>query len=88
MIQVRSTESGFALPNDQDASGRSLGEEELARLTDVINSGTLTSTKGAQVPELESRFATLLGTNAAIACSSGTAAIHAAIAAVDPEPGD
>jgi perosamine synthetase len=88
MIQVRSTEHGLALPNDQDASGRSLGEAELSRLADVINSGTLTSTKGAQVPELESRFAALLGSTTAVACSSGTSAIHAAIAAVDPEPGD
>jgi perosamine synthetase len=88
MTQVRPTESGLALPNDQDASGRSLGEAELARLADVIRLGTLTSTKGPQVPELEQRFAALLGTGAAIACSSGTSAIHAAIAAIDPEPGD
>jgi len=88
MIQVRSTEPGLALPNDQDATGRSLGPEELARLADVITSGTLTSTKGVQVPELEQRFATLLGTPSAVACSSGTAAVHAAIAAIDPEPGD
>jgi perosamine synthetase len=88
MIQVHSMDAGLALPNDQDASGRSLGEAELARLTDVIRSGTLTSTKGTQVPELESRFASLLGSSAAIACSSGTAAIHAGVVAVDPEPGD
>jgi dTDP-4-amino-4,6-dideoxygalactose transaminase len=88
MIQVRSTEPGLALPNDQDATGRTLGAEELARLADVIGSGTLTSTKGAQVPELEARFASLLGAGTAVACSSGTAAIHAAIAAIDPEPGD
>ena len=54
----------------------------------MIESGTLTSTKGAQVPELEARFAALLGVADAVACSSGTAAIHAAIAAIDPEPGD
>jgi dTDP-4-amino-4,6-dideoxygalactose transaminase len=88
MIPVRSTEPGLALPNDQDATGRTLGEEELARLADVIRSGTLTSTKGAQVPELEARFAALLGAGTAVACSSGTAAVHAAIAAIDPEPGD
>lgn len=88
MIQVRPTESGLALPNDQDASGRSLGEAELARLADVIRSGTLTSTKGSQVPELEQRFAELLGTTSAVACSSGSSAIHAAIAAIDPEPGN
>ncbi|MGZ4803561.1 MAG: DegT/DnrJ/EryC1/StrS family aminotransferase [Acidimicrobiia bacterium] len=88
MIHVRSTEPGLALPNDQDASGRSLGEAELARLAEVIESGTLTSTKGTQVPELERRFASMLGAGSAVACSSGSAAIHAAIAAIDPEPGD
>ncbi len=88
MIQVRSTNHGLALPDDQDASGRTLGEEELARLADVIGSGTLTSTRGNQVPELERRFAELLGVSTAVACSSGTAAIHAAVAAIDPEPGD
>ena len=38
------------LPSDQDASGRSLGAEELARLRAVIESGILTATKGRQTP--------------------------------------
>ena len=76
------------LPNDQDASGRTLGAEELQVLADVIASGTLTSTKGSQVKALERRFAELLGVRHAFACASGTAAIHAAVAAIDPEPGD
>lgn len=87
MVQVRSTDLGLELPNDQDATGRDLGEAEIARLTDVIRSGTLTSTKGTQVPELEHRFAALIGVGSAVACSSGTAAVHAAIVALDPEPG-
>ena len=76
------------LPNDQDASGRTLGREEIAALTAAIESGTLTSTKGVFVKELESDFAALLGVKHALACSSGSAAIHAAVAALDPEPGD
>jgi len=76
------------LPSDQDASGRSLGDDELELLAQVIGSGVLNSTKGKFVREFERRFATLLGVKHAIACSSGTAAIHAAIAAIDPEPGD
>ena len=76
------------LPSDQDASGRTFGPEELALLTEVLESGTLTSTKGRMVPALEARAAELLGTTHAIACSSGTAAVHTAVAAVDPEPGD
>ena len=37
------------LPSDQDASGRTLGEEEIALVADAIRSGTLTSTKGKYV---------------------------------------
>ena len=37
------------LPSDQDASGRTLGDEELALLSEVIASGTLNSTKGTLV---------------------------------------
>ena len=78
----------LGLPSDQDASGRSFGAAELDRLRAVIESGTLTATKGAQTPELEARVATLTGRVHAIACSSGTAAVHTAVAALDPEPGD
>ena len=38
------------LPNDQDATGRTFGEEELALLQQVLRSGTLISTKGKIVP--------------------------------------
>jgi perosamine synthetase len=76
------------LPSDQDASGRTLGDEELAFLRDAVMSGTLTSTKGTHVSALEARFAEMLGTRVAVACASGTAAVHVAVAAVDPEPGD
>ena len=76
------------LPSDQDSSGRNLGEEELAFLQEVIESGTLTATKGRMVKLFAEEFARMLGARHAIACSSGTAAIHAAVAALDPEPGD
>jgi perosamine synthetase len=76
------------LPSDQEASGRTLGQEEVALLQEAILSGTLTSTKGRFVRELEKRFAEMLGVRHAYACASGTAAIHTAIAAIDPEPGE
>ncbi len=76
------------LPSDQDASGRSLGVEETDRLHAVIASGVLTATKGVQTRELEARVAALTGRRHALACSSGSAAVHAAIAALDLEPGD
>jgi dTDP-4-amino-4,6-dideoxygalactose transaminase len=48
----------------------------------------LSATWGSEVPALEREFAELLGAGHAVACSSGTAALHLAVAAVDPEPGD
>jgi perosamine synthetase len=76
------------LPSDQEASGRTLGLEEIDLLQQAIASGTLTSTKGRFVRQLELRFAAKLGVRYAYACASGSAAIHTAIAAIDPEPGE
>lgn len=76
------------LPSDQNSTGRTLGAEELELLKKVIDSGTLTSTKGTFVKQLETEFARKLGSKHAFACSSGTAAIHCAVAAINPEPGD
>lgn len=78
----------ISLPSDQDASGRTFGDEELDLLGQVIRSGTLISTKGEFVRRLENQFAETLGVQYAYACTSGTAAIHTAVAALDPNPGD
>jgi dTDP-4-amino-4,6-dideoxygalactose transaminase len=78
----------MTLPSDQDASGRTLGEREVELVTEAIYSGTLTSTKGSFVKRLETDFAAEIGSKFAYACSSGSSAIHAAISAIDPEPGD
>ncbi|MDP9054615.1 MAG: DegT/DnrJ/EryC1/StrS family aminotransferase, partial [Acidobacteriota bacterium] len=76
------------LPNDQDATGRTLGEREIELVAEAIRSGTLTSTKGNFVRRLEQGFAQKIGARFGHACSSGSAAIHAAISAIDPEPGE
>jgi len=76
------------LPSDQNSTGRDLGDDEMVKLAAAIESGTLTSTKGQFVKELETRFAKYQGAEHSYACASGTAALHTAIAAVDPEPGD
>jgi dTDP-4-amino-4,6-dideoxygalactose transaminase len=78
----------MTLPSDQEASGRTLGAREVELVTEAIYSGTLTSTKGTFVGRLEKAFAKEIGSKFAHACSSGSAAIHAAISAIDPEPGD
>ncbi|HEX8370499.1 MAG TPA: DegT/DnrJ/EryC1/StrS family aminotransferase [Pyrinomonadaceae bacterium] len=76
------------LPSDQDASGRTFGAEEIAALTEVLQSGTLITTKGKFGKLLEESFAKRLGAKYAYACNSGSAAVHTAIAAINPNPGD
>lgn len=76
------------LPAVTDSSGRRFGTEELAAVERVLQSGMLSSTWGTEAPALEREFAELLGAPYAVACSSGTAALHLAVAAIDPEPGD
>lgn len=76
------------LPTDSNASGRGLGEEELALLREVIESGTLNSTKGTKVKEFNQEFAKEYGVELAYACASGTASLHTAVAAINPDPGD
>jgi len=78
----------IALPSDQDATGRTFDQVELDYLRQALDSGVLTSTKGHFTKTFEKEFADLLGVKHARACASGSAAIHIAVAAIDPEPGD
>ncbi len=78
----------IALPSDADHTGRGFGFDEISLLREVIASGTLNCTKGAQVNAFEHEFAERYGVAHTRAVSSGTAACHTAIAAIDPEPGD
>jgi perosamine synthetase len=80
---MSSTESTRTLPSDADISGRTFGQAEMDNLRAVMESGTLNCTKGQAVKDFEKRFGAAYGVPYA-----GTAAIHAAIAAIDPEPGD
>ena len=77
-----------SLPNDQEASGRSFDEAELSLVAEALRSGTLTSTKGTMVARFEKAVAELIGVEHAVACASGSAAVHSAVAVVDPEPGE
>src|SRR5262245_65883038 len=88
-VSLRSSAAAaMVLPSDQNASGRSFGEEEVALLAEAVQSGTLTCTSGKFVKKLECSFAKMLGVKHAYACASGTASIHVAIAAINPDPGD
>lgn len=84
----QATSAPLPLPTDADASGRSFGADELSLLAEVICSGTLNCTRGVHVDLFERAFAAMHGVQYARAVSSGTAAVHVAVAALDLEPGD
>ena len=63
-----------------------VGEDELAEIAAVLESGQLTM--GPKVDELEELLARACGVEHAVAVSSGTAALHLAVLALGLEPGD
>jgi perosamine synthetase len=65
---------------------QTIGEEDLRAVVEALQSDWLTT--GPRVDEFESAFAKLVGTRHAVAVSSGTAALHAAMFAVAVGPGD
>jgi perosamine synthetase len=75
-------------PSFLDAAGRTFGEEEERLVLEALRSGCLSRNGGTMVQRLEREFAAALGVGSAIACSSGTAAVHLTLAALDLEPGD
>ncbi len=81
-------QENIKLPSDQDISGRTFGAEEINAITEVLQSGILITTKGKYGKMLEEDFAKKLGVKYAYACNSGSAAVHVAIAAINPNPGD
>ncbi|TCM46754.1 DegT/DnrJ/EryC1/StrS aminotransferase family protein [Kribbella sp. VKM Ac-2568] len=75
------------LPGVLEPAGRTFGEEEREAVLRVLDSAVLCSTFGGEARALEAEMEDLYG-RTAVACSSGTAALHLAVAAVRFEPGD
>lgn len=69
---------------------RNIGLEELEQLLEVIKSKNLFRWGGGAraVETFEQKFAEYLGVKHAVASTSGTAALHVAVAAINPEPAD
>src|SRR5262249_15858287 len=64
------------------------GAEELRLLHKALASQILCSTDGTMVASFEKEFAAVYRVPYAVASTSGTAAIHVALGALDLEPGD
>src|SRR6478672_10326827 len=65
---------------------QTLDEDDIQAVVEVLRSNYLTT--GPKVPEFESRVAEYVGAPYAVAFSSGTAALHGAMAAAGIGPGD
>src|SRR6185437_4512301 len=63
-----------------------LDSDDIAAVTEVLRSDWLTT--GPTIARFEEAFAQQVGVRRAIACSSGTAALHLAVMALDLGPGD
>ncbi|WP_433572395.1 DegT/DnrJ/EryC1/StrS family aminotransferase [Streptomyces sp. CA-251247] len=81
-------EREMPLPTDLDPRGRTFGDEERAAVLRVLDSAVLCSSFGSEARSLEAEMSHLYSRREAVACSSGTAALHLAVAAAGAGPGD
>jgi dTDP-4-amino-4,6-dideoxygalactose transaminase len=75
------------LPTVGDISGRDFGEAEIANLTEVVKTGRMFRYGGKFVDRFEADFAVKLNMKHAVAVTSGTAAVHTAMGAVNLDVG-
>ena len=64
------------------------GDAELEQLKEALAQGSLFYAHGKKVRQLEEAFSRWMGCERAIATSSGTASVHAALIAAGVSPGD
>jgi perosamine synthetase len=64
-----------------------LGDEEIEAVADAIRRGEISGSFGAEIPAFEREFAEYVGARHGVAVTSGTTALHLAVAALDFEPG-
>ncbi|MGW7363018.1 DegT/DnrJ/EryC1/StrS family aminotransferase [Streptomyces sp. NPDC054841] len=76
------------LPTVLDPRGRTFGEEERAAVLRVLDSAVLCGAFGREARALEAEMAALYRRSEAVSSSSGTAAVHLAVAAAGVGPGD
>lgn len=87
MLDKLAIKGGRAVRDEMLPYGRQcLSEDDIAAVVEVLRSDWLTT--GPKVAEFEHAFASLVGAKDAVAVSNGTAALHAAMSALQIEPGD
>ena len=79
---------GTPIRTEPFPSRKPFGKEEEDLLLEALRSQNLFGKSGTFVPRFEKAFAKFYGVKYAQSCTSGTAAIHLAVGAVNPNPGD
>lgn len=64
-----------------------VGDEEIAAVADAIRRGEISGSFGTEIESFEREFAGYVGARHGVAVSSGTTALHLAVAALELEPG-
>ena len=88
MSELLAIDGGSPVRKDPFQSRKPFGEEEEKLLLEAVRSQNLFGKNGTFVPQFEKDFAAFYGVKYAQSCTSGTAAIHLAVGAVNPDPGD
>src|ERR1700752_398409 len=65
-----------------------IGDEEIEAVVAALRRGEISGSYGESIPRFEEAFAAYCGCKYGIAVSSGTAALHLAVAALDFKPGN
>lgn len=79
---------GTPVRSEPLASRKIFDETELRELSEALESGSLFYASGTKVYEFLRKFRELYGVEGVVPSSSGTAALHVALGALDLEPGD
>jgi perosamine synthetase len=88
MTDKLAIDGGPKVRNEPFPPWPALGEEDVAAVSQALKSGRLTQLTGGYVAALEEAYAEWHGVTHCVATSSGTSAIHTALAALDIGPGD
>lgn len=84
--ETQAADDSLARPKTLPYGQQSIDETDIAAVVEVLRSDWLTT--GPKVGEFEERFRSFVKAREAVAVSSGTAALHAAMAALGIGPGD
>jgi perosamine synthetase len=64
-----------------------IGDEEVEAVAAAVRRGEISGSFGEEIPAFEREFADYVGAKHGVACTSGTTALHLAVAALELEPG-